>query len=90
MQNCGETLRELRGERSQKRSLNLIQPTEKLRRGRMSARTVEKIALQRTDDREYWESRYRGYKFLRCRASYNPYNGQWYVTALMYRTMNRV
>lgn len=67
-------------------SRNLVQPTEKLRRSKMSARTVEKIARQRADDREYWESRYRGYKFLRCQASFNPYNGRWYVTALMYRT----
>jgi len=65
---------------------NLEQPKLlKYKDGQISRRGVESIARKRTEDKEYWEKRYPGYKFLRCFARYNEYNGHWYVTALMYR-----
>ena len=43
------------------------------------------MAKLRVDDREYWERRYKGYRFLRCFARFNKYNGHWYVSAIMYK-----
>lgn len=67
-------------------SKNLKKPREKIRDGRVTARGVERMATQRVDDREFWGSRYRGYRFLKCYARFNDYNKQWYVSAVMYRT----
>lgn len=68
-------------------SKNLDKPkTPKPRDGHMSKRDVERIARERADDAEYWERRYKGYRFLRCFARYNAYNGYWYVSITMYKT----
>ena len=67
-------------------SRGLRRPIEaKPRDGRITARGVERLAKKRCDDREYWENRYKGYRFLRCFARYNPYNCHWYVSVVMYR-----
>lgn len=68
------------------RSQNLKLPKERTRDGAITKRGVEKLARERVDDAAYWERRYKGYKFLRCYARYNGYNGHWYVTVVMYRT----
>lgn len=67
-------------------SKNLAKPKEKTKDGRITGRGVEQIAKKRQDDREYWERRYKGYRFLRCYARYNDYNGYWYVSAVLYKT----
>ena len=74
------------GNKSFSASRNLSKPKERVKDGKISKRTVEKIAQQRADDREYWEKRHKGYRFLRCYSRYNEYNGHWYVTAVMYKT----
>jgi len=56
--------------------------------GEITARGVERLATLHIDDAKYWERRYRGYKFMRCYARYNEYNGFWYVTAVMYKPEN--
>lgn len=67
-------------------SRNLKSPTVlKPRDGRISAKGVERLATRRRDDREYWENRYKGYRFVRCFSRFNPYNGYWYVSVVMYR-----
>lgn len=58
---------------------------EKPKDGRITPRGVEKLARERVDDKEYWEKRYKGYKFIRCYARYNEYNGHWYVSAILYK-----
>ena len=75
-----------RGNKSFSASRNLSKPKERVKDGKITKRTVEKIAQQRADDREYWEKRHKGYRFLRCYSRYNEYNGHWYVTAVMYKT----
>jgi translation initiation factor 2 beta subunit (eIF-2beta)/eIF-5 len=55
------------------------------RDGHISARQVERMASERVDDRQYWERRYKGYRFLRCYARQNPFNGFWYVSVVMWR-----
>lgn len=74
------------GTKSFSASRNLSKPKEKTRDGKITKRNVERIAQQRVDDAAYWESKYKGYRFLRCYSRYNEYNGHWYVTAVMYKT----
>ena len=66
-------------------SRGLNHPTQKNRDGRISHRGVERLAKLRENDAEYWEKRYKGYRFLRCYSRFNAYNGQWYVSVVMYR-----
>lgn len=67
-------------------SRTLRQPVTKTRDGRVTARAVEQMATKREHDRTYWERRFPGYSFVRCYAALNPYNGRWYVSAVLYRT----
>ena len=68
-------------------SRNLTKPeTPKPKDGKMSARHVEKLAKERNDDPAYWENRYKGYRFVKCYARQNPFNGYWYISVVMYRT----
>ena len=78
------------GTKSFSYSRNLEQPEEKIKDGKISKRAVERIATQRVDDREYWEKKYKGYRFLRCYNRFNEYNGHWYVSAVMYKTDGEV
>ncbi len=57
---------------------------------RISKRGVERLAKNRIDDREYWERRYKGYRFIRGFARYNNYNGHWYVSVVMYKANNDI
>lgn len=67
-------------------SRNLKKPKVKVKDGSVSRRKVEIMAKLRVDDAQYWETRYKGYKFLRCYPRYNEYNGYWYLSVVMYRT----
>lgn len=61
-------------------------PDPSKRDGKTSQYQLERWAKERIDDAEFWERRYRGYRFIKCYASKNPYNGRWYMSVLMYRT----
>ncbi len=79
--------KELSREKRFSHSTNLKKPRElKPRDGKITPRGVEKLAKERIDDREYWERRYPGYRFLRCYARHNSYNGYYYVSAVMYQS----
>ena len=68
-------------------SKNLKKPdTPPPKDGLTSARQVEKYAKQRIDDAQYWERKFKGYRFVRCYARQNPYNSRWYVSVIMYKT----
>lgn len=67
-------------------SRNLKKPDIKAKDGKVSRRTVERMATQRIDDREFWERRHRGYRFVRAYPKYNEYNGHWYLAVIMYRS----
>ena len=70
-------------------SRNLKKPEVlKPRDGRISKNGLEKLATQRAEDREYWERKYKGYRFLRCYSRFNEYNGNWYVSVVMYKDSN--
>lgn len=68
-------------------SRNLDKPKEsRPKDGRITPRGVERMARERSHDAEYWERRYKGYRFLRCYSRYNEYNGHWYVSVVMYKS----
>lgn len=68
-------------------SKNLKKPEiPKPKDGLTSARQVERYAKQRIDDAQYWERKFKGYRFVRCYARQNPYNSRWYVSVIMYKT----
>lgn len=73
------------GKRRFRHSKNLTQPKTVKKDGRITRRGVELLAKLRVDDRDYWERRYKGYRFLRCFTRFNQYNGHWYVSAIMYK-----
>jgi len=54
--------------------------------GKVTKRQVERMCNERLDDAAYWQRRYKGYRFLRAYPRENPYNKQWYLTVIMYRT----
>ncbi len=71
-------------------SRNMDKPViEPPRDGKTSARDVERMVKQRSEDREYWERRHRGYEFLGFEKSpehcYNEYNGYYYLTVKLYK-----
>lgn len=67
-------------------SLNLKKPvTPPPKDGHVSPRQLENMCKERIDDRSYWERRYKGYRFLRCYARQNPFNGYWYISVVMWR-----
>lgn len=75
-----------KGKKRFRHSQNLTKPTvQKPKDGAVTRRGVERIAKERVDDREYWEKKYKGYRFIRCFPRYNEYNRHWYVTVIMYR-----
>lgn len=78
-------LKDPQGAKSFVCSRNMEKPKQKVRDGKTSARTVEKLAKQRADDAAYWEHRYPGYRFVRTYSRYNPFNGNWYVSVVMYQ-----
>lgn len=68
-------------------SRNLDKPiTPPPKDGKVSRRTVERMATVYANDAEYWERKYKGYKFVRCFSRFNAYNEHWYVSVVMYKT----
>lgn len=67
------------------RNMDRSYKNPKIKKSKLSPCGLEKIAKQRCDDREYWEKRYKGYRFLRCYSRYNEYNGHWYVSVIMWK-----
>lgn len=74
------------GRKSFSYSRNLKKPQSKKKDGKISRRSVERIATMRVDDRAFWEKRYKGYRFIRCYSRFNKHNGHWYVSVIMYKT----
>lgn len=56
--------------------------------GRITKRGVEMLCKIHSEDREYWEKRYKGYRFIRSFPRFNNYNGNWYLTVIMYKIEN--
>lgn len=67
-------------------SRNLIKPTETINDNPHIARTcsgIARIAKERVNDFEYWERKYKGYRFITCEPKYNEFNGWWYIYVRM-------
>ena len=72
-------------------SRNMDKPSEPPPRDdKITRKGVERLARERNDDKEYWERRYKGYRFLGCNARLNPFNGHWYISVVMYKTDNDI
>lgn len=67
-------------------SRNLEEPKVKIKDGGVTKRQVEKWCADRVDDAEFWEKRYKGYKFVRAFPRWNEYNANWYLSVVMYKT----
>lgn len=67
-------------------SKNLKQPTVKTKDGLYTRRGMARVARERIDDKEYWERKYKGYRFISATPAYNDFNGWWYIYVKMYRT----
>lgn len=61
-------------------------PDPSKRDGTTTQYQLERWAKERIDDAEFWERKYKGYKFIKCYARKNPFNGRWYLSLIMYRT----
>lgn len=65
-------------------SRNLKQPrTPPPKDGVFSAKYLEKLCKQRIDDSDYWERRYKGYRFIFAEAEYNEDYGTWHLSVFM-------
>lgn len=71
-------------------SKNLVKPVQKVRDDKVSKRKTELMATRHSEDREYWERRHKGYKFLKCYARWNEFNMNWYISVVMYKTAEDV
>ncbi len=69
-------------------SKNLKQPTVRTKDGTHTRRGMARIARERVDDREYWERRYKGYRFISATPAYNEFNGWWYIYVRMYKSID--
>lgn len=65
-------------------SMNLVDPPEKQRDGRLSKRRVMELARD-TDDKKAYERYYEGYFLSEARRVYNDVNGGVYIYARFYR-----
>ena len=76
-----------KGKKSFAYSKNLKKPKQpKPKTKYISKKRYEKMATELVDDKEFWEKRYKGYRFLRCYSRLNPYNNHWYISVVMYRS----
>lgn len=65
-------------------SRNLKQPkTTPPKDGVFSSRHIEKLCKKRIDDADYWERRYKGYRFIDAHADYNQDYGTWHLSLFM-------
>ena len=67
-------------------SRNLAKPKVTIQDNKITTRGLARIARERLDDTAYWERKYKGYRFVKCYARYNEYNGYWYMSVIMYKT----
>jgi len=71
-------------------SKNLSKPVEeKPIDGETTPLEVERMVKRRSDDKQYWKNKFRGYTFMGFEKPpencYNEYNGFYYLTVLMYK-----
>lgn len=72
------------GNKSFAYSKNLTQPTVKEPKdGRVTKRYVERIARERVDDAQFWEKKFKGYRFVKLIKKFNDFNLNWYVSVVM-------
>lgn len=72
------------GNKSFAYSKNLNQPTVlEPKDGRVTKKYVERIARERVDDKDFWEKKFKGYRFVKLVKKFNEFNLNWYVSVIM-------
>ncbi len=66
------------------RNISRTYKQPKVKNSRFSKRTLAQLSQERSEDKQYWEKRYPGYRFVRAFPRYNEYNSHWYLTVVMY------
>ena len=66
------------------RNMSRTYKQPKIKNARFSAGHLAKLSQERCDDKQYWEKKYPGYRFVRSFPRFNEYNCQWYLTVVMY------
>lgn len=79
-------LKDPQGERSYNFNRQCKEPLVKVRDGVCSRGRLEKTCRERVDDNGYWQRKFKGYKLLHTYPVFNQYNGQWYLSVVMYKT----
>ncbi len=82
-------LKDPKGSKSFVCSRNMVKPSDrhiKTKDGEFTRAGLARMAQGNAFSAEYWERRYKGYRFVRVYSRYNSFNGHWYVSAVMYKT----
>ncbi|MBE6804079.1 MAG: hypothetical protein E7528_04190 [Ruminococcaceae bacterium] len=66
------------------RNISRTYKQPRVKNARFSAGHLAKLSQERCDDKQYWEKKYPGYRFVRSFPRFNDYNGHWYLTVVMY------
>ena len=74
------------GSRTVRHSRNLSHPKQTIKDGVFTRANLERLCKERVDDAGYWQRRFNGYRLLETRPRYNPWNNQWYMRVVMWRT----
>ena len=74
------------GSRTVRHSRNLSHPKVHVRDGVFTRANLERLCKERVDDNGYWQRKFKGYRLLQTVPRYNPWNNQWYMTVVMWRT----
>lgn len=66
------------------RNISRAYKQPRVKNARFSAGHLAKLSQERCDDKQYWEKKYPGYRFVRSFPRFNEYNCHWYLTVVMY------
>jgi hypothetical protein len=71
------------GKKRWTQSRNLKKPEVKQKDGKITPLGAKRMATKHCDDRDYYEKKYPGYRFIRCQPYFNEFNACWYVNLIM-------
>lgn len=78
------------GSRRWSGSKNLKKPFIRQRDNAITRLGAQRMATKHVDDREYFEKKYKGYRFLVCDPVFNEINGHWYISISMRRKAKNI
>lgn len=76
-----------KGRKSFVYSRNLQKPKEpRVKDGKITRSTLARMAQSCVDDSNYWENKYKGYRFMRSYPRFNKFNNHWYMSVILYKS----